>query len=175
MAHGYGAYRTTDKSIGAHRASYLMFRGAIPEVVGKGKIYVCHTCDNTSCVNPDHLFLGTAKDNSLDMVEKGRSSKGTTLKKVPRLPRPYQPWQKSHLLPEGSKKDALLELESVMREYELTPTAVGLAIVGSRSFMELMADPKKAITSFTVDKIYRYVLKVRGQMDLEIGNGLEKK
>lgn len=57
----------TKKSFYAHRLSYLIYKGDIPE-----KMLVCHTCDNSSCINPDHLFLGTNKDNVFDMITKGR-------------------------------------------------------------------------------------------------------
>lgn len=51
----------------AHRVSYVIYKGNIPPGMD-----VCHTCDVPTCVNPDHLFLGTRHDNHKDMIEKRR-------------------------------------------------------------------------------------------------------
>lgn len=66
-SNGYGSIKLNYKTLSAHRVSYQLHRGPIPEAV-----FVCHTCDNKKCVNPSHLFLGTAQDNNTDMHNKGR-------------------------------------------------------------------------------------------------------
>lgn len=74
---GYGQLRVGRTIAFAHRIAYELFVGLIPN-----GLYVCHHCDVKQCVNPDHLFLGTAKDNTQDMIRKGRQPK----------------WRRSHCL-----------------------------------------------------------------------------
>lgn len=64
---GYGSFAINGESFSASRVSYLLRFGSIP----KGML-VCHHCDNPPCVNPNHLFLGTHRDNTMDSVIKGR-------------------------------------------------------------------------------------------------------
>lgn len=66
---GYGLFKASGKMLRAHRLAFELSRGAPP-----GKALVCHHCDNVKCVRPDHLFLGTAKDNFHDCLRKGRYS-----------------------------------------------------------------------------------------------------
>lgn len=72
--HGYGrihpSYASIEwkiSSIRTHRLSWIIHHGHIPE-----ELDVLHDCDNTSCVNPKHLHLGTQADNNREMIERGR-------------------------------------------------------------------------------------------------------
>ncbi len=65
---GYGKIFDRGKHKRAHRISWEIYHGPIPS-----NLLVCHTCDNPSCVNPNHLFLGTQKDNRVDCSTKGRT------------------------------------------------------------------------------------------------------
>lgn len=67
---GYGKISTTkNRNIAAHRASYEINIGSIEK-----DLCVLHKCDNPICVNPNHLFLGTKRDNNLDKLQKGRAT-----------------------------------------------------------------------------------------------------
>src|SRR5690348_15008358 len=68
---GYGKFWDGFKMEYAHRMSYMIFIGPIPE--GHD---ICHRCDNPPCANPHHLFVGDRRENMHDMKKKGRSAPG---------------------------------------------------------------------------------------------------
>ena len=67
--YGYGVVWYKNKNWQAHRLAYHLLAGKIP----KNKM-VCHSCDNKPCCNPTHLWLGSARDNVVDMINKGRKA-----------------------------------------------------------------------------------------------------
>jgi hypothetical protein len=69
---GYGVFALNGKHEYAHRVSYVIHKGPIPD-----GLFAMHTCDNVECVNPDHLIAGTAADNAHDRDAKGRGKWGT--------------------------------------------------------------------------------------------------
>ena len=118
---GYGYLRkgpAKEGKILAHRAAFLLKHGDIPE----GRV-VMHKCDNPSCVNPDHLMLGTQQDNVRDMVAKNRHSW--------RFPRP---WQKL------SKDDA--DQVRALRSEGWTQQAIAERFRVSRPLISLMLNGK---------------------------------
>ena len=74
-AAGYGVVskgpRAAQKTYLAHRVAFECSNGAIPD-----GLVICHRCDVPGCVNPDHLFMGTPRDNTRDMMSKGRDAFG---------------------------------------------------------------------------------------------------
>lgn len=141
-SHGYGrfkiyvnGFKPKKRNYKAHRVAYAYYNGVDPK-----ELFVCHHCDNPSCVNPDHLFLGTAKDNTQDMISKGRK---------PSYPGEYAP---RALLTEDLVRDIVWNIEAgksnkvIAEELPVTHSQVSLIRLGKswRGFTESIGyDPEK--------------------------------
>lgn len=132
---GYGQIKHGDKRISAHRVSWELSNGEVPD-----GLQVCHHCDVTCCVNPGHLFVGTNSDNQRDAYSKGRQKRFHDRK----LAAPYQRY-----IPTGhirlTERDVLEiissdgTVKSIAEKYHVSPTHVGELRSGkSRSWRHLM-------------------------------------
>lgn len=121
LSNGYGCFSMFGRMRRPHRVSWLIHNGIIPKGAGFHGTCVLHKCDNRSCVNPEHLFLGTITDNVRDMEAKGRSyhpsGDQNGIRKHPEVLKRGKEhyWHiNSHLMPRGSKcKQAKLNEEQV--------------------------------------------------------------
>jgi hypothetical protein len=68
---GYGRFNYLKKTYFTHRVAWELHNGTIPD-----GMVICHRCDNRSCCNPAHLFLGTQSENVADMIHKDRNARG---------------------------------------------------------------------------------------------------
>ena len=102
----------------AHRVSWMIYKGEIPE-----GIKVCHKCDVTRCVNPEHLFLGTQKDNVIDAAIKGKFN-GRKFNKGPLKLNGNQVMEIRQLHIEGKTRK---ELEI---KFNVSPTCIAKILTG---------------------------------------------
>lgn len=107
---GYGKAKRLGKTIRAHRLVYSVFCGEIP-----AGHFVCHSCDNPLCVNPEHLWVGTHTENELDKTIKGRRSPSPSVSHPESLLRGER-HHKSKLTADLVEKIYLLGIENIPAE-----------------------------------------------------------
>lgn len=121
---GYTMMKHNKKTVLRHRVVYSVHNGVSLKSM-KG-LLVRHMCDNSRCVNPEHLLLGTAQDNSRDMVERGRSLKGTR-NKLAKLDAEKVQYIREHYKPFCRVHGAL----PLSKKYGVSTTAIRLAKTGA--------------------------------------------
>lgn len=129
----------------ASRASWIIHYGEI----SSRKIFVLHKCDNRKCVNPDHLFLGSHKDNMKDMKDKGRAASGerhgmaaTTAKDVLKMRELYRSGQSSNNIAKIFKVSGRQVLRIVLGD---TWKSVGGPIARARHIDDLVKPRKNKV------------------------------
>ncbi len=130
LPQGYGLFGFPSGMKRAHRISWMFFKGEIP----KG-LFVCHKCDNTSCVNPDHLFIGTQIDNWRDAINKGRNYKLPPFKWAEIMKIKKHHWQKLNKEDIPLIKERLIKGEGqriIAEDYNVTTDTIGKIFRGER-------------------------------------------
>lgn len=140
---GYGSFGINGKSWRAHRYSYQHYKGEI------GGLNVLHKCDNPSCCNPDHLFLGNQSDNAIDMIQKRRSKVAKTT--------PEMVIQIRDLFASGLKRKVISEIigasrpvvESILRNKtwtHVTKSPIKYIAVNAEEYAEIQTQRDKMRT-----------------------------
>ena len=111
----YGAVRINGKTKLVHRVAYEEIYGPIPEGMN-----VCHSCDNTLCWRPDHLFLGSSKENTHDAVKKGRMAHKLSEQEVRAIRVAVASGEAQH---------------SVARRFGITQSYVSEIVLGKKRFL----------------------------------------
>lgn len=115
---GYGSIRFNGKTSLSHRLSWIIFRGEISE-----SMKVCHTCDIPSCVNPDHLFLGTQTDNIEDCQKKGRFTRN-----IPKTRRIKLNWNQVQEIKKLSEQG--MTRKELEKKFEVSQTCIAKILTG---------------------------------------------
>jgi hypothetical protein len=120
VQHGYGRFLLLrpKRSTPAHRVSYELYKGEIPS-----GLHVCHACDNPSCVNPEHLWLGTPGDNARDRDKKDRVQHGE---------RHYAAKLTFNDVAEIIRKSGLVSQTELAAEFGVDPSNISRILSGKR-------------------------------------------
>ena len=158
----YGIVKCNGVHVGAHRISYTIHKGPIPTGLS-----VLHKCDNPSCVNPNHLFAGTRKDNNKDRDSKNRQAKGER--------QGHAKLTKDIVLllrKEFSEKDPKMgDYEKTAQKYNVTSESIRQAIIGyTWHHLNDLAPPiqPKKINPKVTSKERKYIQSLKGKNIFEI-------
>ena len=118
---GYGTFKCkglSNSPINASRASWILHKGKIDS----RKIMVLHTCDNRLCVNPDHLFLGSGKENMQDCKQKGRLNIGEN--------RPQSKLTEDNVREARQLRQLGWPWKKLAKKFNVSGNCIGLAVMG---------------------------------------------